>query len=157
MKRSFLLTAAGLLASLALTTSSQAGNVLVTDVFYSATPAHSTFDYTYASGPSVSGSASTSMLAFYYNGSSYTPYAVTSVSSISTHVIQLVFAGAVNQLSGSFTFATTLAPGSYSVTGLGSNSAHVSAVPEPSTMALLGIGMTSFLAFRRFFKRTPLA
>jgi hypothetical protein len=31
------------------------------------------------------------------------------------------------------------------------------AVPEPTSMALLGIGMTSFLAFRRFFKRTPLA
>jgi len=27
-------------------------------------------------------------------------------------------------------------------------------VPEPASMALLGIGMTSFLAFRRFFKRT---
>ncbi len=31
------------------------------------------------------------------------------------------------------------------------------AVPEPTSMALLGIGMTSFLAFRRFFKRTPVA
>jgi hypothetical protein len=30
-------------------------------------------------------------------------------------------------------------------------------VPEPTSMALLGIGMTSFLAFRRFFKRTPVA
>jgi hypothetical protein len=31
-----------------------------------------------------------------------------------------------------------------------------SVVPEPTSMALLGIGMTSFLAFRRFFsKRTP--
>jgi hypothetical protein len=27
-------------------------------------------------------------------------------------------------------------------------------VPEPTSMALLGIGMTSFLAFRRFFKRS---
>jgi hypothetical protein len=34
---------------------------------------------------------------------------------------------------------------------------QATSVPEPSTMALLGIGMTSFLAFRRFFKRTPLA
>jgi len=27
-------------------------------------------------------------------------------------------------------------------------------VPEPSTFAILGIGMTGFLAYRRFFKRT---
>jgi hypothetical protein len=33
----------------------------------------------------------------------------------------------------------------------------VGSVPEPTSMALLGIGMTSFLAFRRFFKRTPVA
>jgi PEP-CTERM motif-containing protein len=30
-------------------------------------------------------------------------------------------------------------------------------VPEPSSWALLGIGMTGFLAFRRFFKKTPVA
>jgi len=33
---------------------------------------------------------------------------------------------------------------------------ELGSVPEPSSMALLGIGMTSFLAFR-FFKRSPLA
>lgn len=32
-----------------------------------------------------------------------------------------------------------------------------SAVPEPTSVALLGIGMTGFLAFRRFFKRTSAA
>jgi hypothetical protein len=30
-------------------------------------------------------------------------------------------------------------------------------IPEPASWALLGIGMTGFLAFRRFFKKTPVA
>jgi hypothetical protein len=32
-----------------------------------------------------------------------------------------------------------------------------SSIPEPGSLALLGIGMTGFLAFRRFFKKTSVA
>jgi hypothetical protein len=33
----------------------------------------------------------------------------------------------------------------------------VATVPEPTSIALLGIGMTGFLALRRLFKRTAVA
>lgn len=54
--------------------------------------------------------------------------------------------------------ATVIATGSGTVSGNSSGGfSEVLSIPEPTSMALLGIGMTGFLAFRRFFRRTGAA
>jgi hypothetical protein len=47
--------------------------------------------------------------------------------------------------------------GTLTGTGAFTELASRGGVPEPGSLALLGIGMTGFLAFRRFFKKTPVA
>jgi len=167
MKRSFLFSAAcGLLASLAFTTPSQAGNVLATDLSYSnLTTAVTTVDVTYTSVSNalLTSTASDSLLALKYVGmGNFTQVAVTSITEIANNEVQVVFASGVNLISGYYKYSTNLPatgdlPSSGS-SGVGASSAvYAGTVPEPSSMALLGIGMTSFLAFRRFFKRTAVA
>ncbi len=52
-------------------------------------------------------------------------------------------------------FAALIAGGG-TVTGTGGFS-EAASVPEPTSMALLGIGMTAVFAFRRYFKRNTIA
>jgi PEP-CTERM motif len=54
-------------------------------------------------------------------------------------------------------FASVIANGGTIVGTGGFSEIAVSAIPEPSSFALLGIGVTAFLAYRRVFKRTFVA
>jgi PEP-CTERM motif len=84
-----------------------------------------------------------------------------------TSEVTVTFSSPVSTGTVDFTFLTSLT-GSlqldhYSYSGASgtittlSSIVSVSAVPEPTSVALLGIGMTGFLAFRRLFKRPSVA
>jgi hypothetical protein len=55
------------------------------------------------------------------------------------------------------TIATVSVTGSTGSAAFGGGRVAIGTVPEPASLALLGIGMTGFLAFRRYFKKTSVA
>jgi len=158
MKRLFLLlVAAFLVASLGLATPSHAGSVLVTTDVNIIAPAGTSSDevqITYTNAPAL---PITLLPA--------TTVAVTG-SSISGDTLSVFYTPITGNQTLDFTFVAAppialnedhllgiVGPGP---TGLTAN-VFTSAVPEPASIALLGIGMTGFLAFRRLFKRTSVA
>jgi len=158
MKRLFLLlVAAFLVANLGLATPSHAGSVLVTTAVDIIAPAGTSTDevqITYTNAPAL---PITLLPA--------TTVAVTG-SSISGDTISVFYTPITGNQTLDFTFVAAppialnedhllgiIGPGP---TGLTAN-VTTSAVPEPASIALLGIGMTGFLAVRRLFKRISVA
>jgi hypothetical protein len=161
----FLSVAGGLLANLAFAAPSHAGPE------YLAT--------TYSEIVLPSGANATD-IEITYSGPITTPVTILGTTTVSvvgspvisgdTITISFTKASGVNGAELDFTTMTTspsLNISSDSLTGVtglsGTNKGGVlatvvvSSVPEPTSMALLGIGMTGFLAFRRLFKRTSAA
>jgi hypothetical protein len=177
MRRSvFLALAAGLITSVVFTAPAQAGLTFVdTKAFFEITPATSTtteVDFFYQDHLGAILASMTGPVVVNHDGGLGV---LTFTILPATSEIKVTF-GAANHTDGAigppptpgldFTFTTTNAPNDVFLKDMvvvvtpGNSAAQsvlVSAVPEPGSWALLGIGMTGFLAFRRYFKKTRAA
>jgi hypothetical protein len=184
MRKSSFIQAAvcGLIASLAFVTPSQATSYVINvseqvqiqnSSLLSDTISAVEIDYSGLGGSLTNVSFMGSALNF---PAGYLPTSAVAVGSPLDGVMLSVTGGSASLLTGTIYFdtvqstndVTALAASiqaisetviaSASTTFYGPLHFAVVSVPEPSSMALLGIGMTGFLAFRRLFKRsTPTA
>jgi len=166
-KRSLFLTvAAGLLASVAFATPSQAApQTVTTSVTFTVLDQGIVNDFTITYAPPVDPISALAITGI--AGGTVTEVAPSPGSnSLLANFNSFNSASGTQHFTITFTTNNAGAPGfSFSNFGFSGGSNSVSSVvtvtpgivPEPTSMALLGIGMTGFLAFRRLFKRTSVA
>lgn len=149
MNRSvFLSLAAGLLASLAFAAPSQAATQAVTTNFAAEVGTASDIEITFTGAVSA--------VTLFSSSPAMT-------SSFSGNVVTLTFAPSSSAFANLLVTSAGFGTSPITLTGQTSNfvlssaSVAFTSIPEPTSIALLGIGMTGFLAFRRFFKRTAIA
>jgi PEP-CTERM motif len=173
MKRSVLVAmAAALFATVAFTAPCRADSTLVTTIGYFAlTPGSASadeWDFYYQTGSNTPLPGMASLNIVDTGGLTITSATINAAAGEVVILFDPANAttGTANPLTAGleFTFTTTAAvnnvfQGPVNLYPSGStHSTNVSqisaaAVPEPASVALLGIGMTAFLAFRRFFKK----
>lgn len=164
-KRSlFLSVAAGLLTSVAFATPSQAGTTtVVTDISFVVSTGGPATDVEVTYSPTIDPITPASSLAITQTGG----LSGLAITELSPNTVEVTFTGAnatVGNLefsfqtnsSGPFLITAGLSPATVQFT-LSAGVKSFATVPEPTSIALLGIGMTGFLAFRRLFKRTAVA
>lgn len=172
MKRSvFLALAAGMIATVAFSAPAQAGSTIVT-AFFALSPASATTSEIDFFFQDSGGGAPTSISGLsLINAGGLTSVAL---SVIGTDEVKVTFDPA-NSTTGTigppptpglqFSMDYTVTPADDLIFGKhmdlvltpGTTAAQSFGVPEPASWALLGIGMTGFLAFRRYFKKTSVA
>jgi hypothetical protein len=156
IKRMFLLSAA-LMLSLMFSTASHAGSIYV-DATFSAVggtatdveialnpPAGDTLTYVSTTSPNLTITSAT-----YAAGELTVNFDTASAGSF-----QVLLSGSTDGIVGLGNYGLTGTVGTITSSGL---NVSVSSVPEPSSIALLGIGVSGFIAFRRrFSKKSPVA